>query len=69
MTIFQSNSDKKTYTIEHLVLDIKFANCNENAGLFIRPYLRKGETFHLKSKDVAFCKTFVVNNFTAISYT
>jgi len=69
MTIFQNNTDKKTYTIEHLILDMKFANCNENAGLFIRPYLRKGETIHLKSKDVAFCKTFVVNNFIKVSST
>lgn len=63
MNIYRHKENKKLYKIEHLVLDIKHLNNNENAGIYAMPYNWDGETISFKSKKHSECKTFVTDNF------
>lgn len=67
MTIFRNISDKKLYTIDHLILDIKHLNNNADAGVYARPYKWKGEDITYKSKDKDKCNKFILENFIKIA--
>lgn len=67
MTIFTNINDNKLYTVEHMIVDLRFANCGEFCGIYAYPYNWKGNTIHLKSKDINECAEFVVNNFNPVT--
>jgi hypothetical protein len=67
MNIYRNLENKKLYTIEHLILDIKHLNRNANAGIYATPYKFQGEEMVLKSKDKTECELFVSQNFVKIA--
>lgn len=67
MTIFRHKKTNILYTIEHIVLDIKHTNNNENAGMYCKPYKSSGNIIHFKSKDKDKCYNFVEENFYKIA--
>jgi len=69
MNIYRNIENKKLYTIERLVRDIKHLNRNAFAGIYAEPYNWKGGVIHYNSKDESECNTFVENNFKIVSNT
>lgn len=67
MTIYRHKENKKLYTIEHLIKDIKHLNNNEFAGIYATPYNWQGEEIIMRSKDEAKCKLFVGQTFIKIA--
>jgi len=63
MNIYKNKENKKLYTIEHLIKDIKFLNNNSFTGIYAEPYNFKGETIKFLNKNHDVCKLFVDDNF------
>ena len=68
MTIYRNKNNELLYTIEHLILDLRFLNNNSNAGIYCYPYINTGEKIVFKSRSILDCLNFVHNNFTKVSY-
>lgn len=69
MNIYRYNKNKKLYTIEHLIKDIKYLNNNEFAGIYATPYKWNGDEIVMKSGDEIKCKLFVERTFTKVAET
>jgi len=69
MNIYRHKENKKLYTIDHLILDIHFLNCNEHAGIYASPYNWRGEQIKFQNKNHEKCKFFVKCNFEIVAYT
>lgn len=64
MTIYKHNKTNNLYTIERLIIDLRFANCNAFAGIYAYPlYSSLGELIHFNSKNEQECLEFVKDNF------
>lgn len=68
MTIYRNKSNNLLYTIEHLVLDVRFTNRNENAGIYAHPYNWKGDKIVYRNRNYNQCSKFIENNFIEIAY-
>ena len=69
MNIYRHKENKKLYTIEHLILDIRHLNRNAFAGIYASPYNWKGEQTIYQNQNQAACKLFVEQNFEIVAYT
>ena len=69
MNIYRNKENKKLYTIEHLILDIKHLNRNAFAGIYAEPYNCKGKQIKLQSKNHEECNFFVEQNFEIVAHT
>lgn len=67
MNIYRHKLNKKLYLVSHLVLEHRYANCNETAGIYAEPYNWKGDNINFKSKDSDECSKFVDDNFIIVS--
>lgn len=67
MTIYRHKENKKLYTIEHLIYDIRFANCNAFAGVYADCYKHNGENFYFQSKNHKECTEFIEKTFEKVS--
>ena len=67
MHIYRNKENKKLYSIEHLILDIKFTNANSNAGIYASPYNHTGERIEFKNKNENQCKKYVNDNFEIVA--
>ena len=67
MNIYRHKENKKLYTIEHLITDIKHLNNNGFAGIYATPYKWEGNEVTMRSKDEAKCKVFVEQTFTKVA--
>ncbi len=68
--IFRHKQTEKLYTIEHLIVDIKYADCGYNTGIHATPYNWKGESIkHIKgeSNQSFNPEKFVEDNFDLVS--
>lgn len=68
--IFKHKETGKLYTIEHLIVDIKYANCGYNTGIHAFPYKWKGEIIkHIKGESILYFNPvkFLEDNFSIIS--
>lgn len=69
MNIYRHKENKKLYTIEHLILDIRFSNLNEFAGIYAYPYNRQcDDVIMFRNKNHHECKTFIEQNFKIVAY-
>jgi len=66
MKLYRNNQNSKLYTIEHLILDIKFTNRNENTGIYAYPFNFNGDVIKFLNRDHNKCNQFVVDNFTQV---
>lgn len=69
MNIYRHKENKKLYTIEHLILDIRHLNRNAFAGVYADPYKWKGEYIVFQNKNQDKCNIFVERNFEIIAHT
>lgn len=69
MNIYRHKENKKLYTIEHLILDIRHLNRNAFAGIYADPYNWKGEQIKFQNKNYDECKFFVEQNFEIVAHT
>lgn len=67
MNLYRNNKNKKLYTIERLVLDIKFCNRNARAGIYAEPYKHNNTLEKFLSKSKSDCMSYVDCNFELIS--
>lgn len=44
MNVYRNKQDKKLYTIEHLIKDMRFLNGNAFSGIYATPYLWKDKS-------------------------
>ena len=51
MTIFRNKENGLLYTIEHLVLDIRFTNNNEFSGVYCKSYKHNSDVISFKNKN------------------
>jgi len=68
MNIYRHKKNKKLYTIDHLIRDIRHTNNNEFAGIYAEPYNWKGDRIIYQNKNHNECKLFVEENFDLIAY-
>lgn len=69
MTIFRNKDNKKLYTIEHLLVDIKFANCGGHCGFYAYPFGHSGDIIKsTKDKPDANHNNFVESKFIPVAY-
>lgn len=69
MNIYRHKENKKLYTIDHLIHDIRHLNRNEFAGIYADPYYWEGEQIKYQNKNHEECLLFIEQNFNIISYT
>jgi hypothetical protein len=67
MNIYRHIKNRKLYTIERLIIDLKHLNNNEFAGIYAYPYKHSLDTIVFLSKDENKCKCFVEENFNLVS--
>lgn len=67
MNIYRHKENKKLYTIDHLIMDIKHLNGNAFAGIYANPYNWNGEQIVFKNKNQEQCKLFIKQNFDIVS--
>ncbi len=68
MNIYRHKENKKLYTIEHLILDIRHLNRNAFAGIYADPYM-EGEQIKFQNQNHEECKFFVEQNFEIVART
>jgi hypothetical protein len=68
MNIYRHRKNKRLYTIDHLVLDMKHLNGNAFAGIYAEPYTWIGDTIKYLNGDHEKCELFVEQNFEVIAY-
>lgn len=67
MNIYRHKENKKLYTIDHLIKDIKHLNNNAFAGIYATPYKWNGDEIVMNSKDVVECAKFVEATFDKVA--
>lgn len=67
MKIFRHKENKLLYTIEIVVLDINFTNCNAYAGVRAYPFNWIGEQIRYYSKNEPACLGWVEGNFDVVA--
>jgi hypothetical protein len=67
MNIYRHKENKKLYTIEHLIRDIRHLNNNAFAGIYGYPYNWKSDIIIFQNKNHEDCKNFVDKNFNKVA--
>ena len=63
MKIFRHKENHQLYTIERLVLDIRFLNGNANAGIYPHPYKHSIVVSNFQNRSNLKCEDYVLNTF------
>jgi len=69
MNIYRYKENKKLYTIDHLILDIRHLNRNAFAGICADPYNWKGDQIKFQNQNHEECQFFVEQNFEIVAHT
>ena len=68
MNIYRHKENKKLYTIDYLIMDIRHLNRNAFSGIYAYPYDWKGEQIKFINKSSKECESFLKQNFELVAY-
>lgn len=63
MTLFRRKNIGQLYTIEHLIVDLHYADWVSRCGLYCYPYKHEGDELVFNSRNKELIDMFIKSNF------